>query len=678
MLICGDNMKKDNTKVIPASLNWVNYKAKDLKAIPVKIKKLLEDYKKNVLKIKKEDLTFSNLIHFGEDISANIARLDGVLFPFSNLHTDKKLRDESMKAELVLSKILNEFAYDEQMYQQFLNYYNHNFKTEKNKLNEEQIKVVEDSKKSYDKMGMHLSKKDKKILLDKKNKIAKLAQEFDKNATKNYEEGLFFTKDELKGVPEDYLKSFKYDDKKKKYFVNCSGRDDLGTDYPIVKKYCVIPKTRLLITIKNEEGVGEKNNKRLRDILKLREDIRKMLGFKTWGDLAMNDEMLKEPSEAKEFLENLIKSLKPDFLKSVKKLENVLKENNEKLSTSSHAFGLNLLKQKEISVLEEEYKPYFELETVLNVMFKTWENLFDIKTEVLPKQKVFHNDTKVLKFTDTQSGELLGHGVFDLHPRVGKYGHACVADIFKKYTNVNGDKHGSFTFMICNFKKSLQGPTFITLSDMNTLYHEAGHMLHMILMKNNYLSTSHTSRDFVEIPSQFHENFLLNEDFVLENFKHFETGEKMPENLVKNIKKINTRGENYSWIRTSTSSLFDQEIHGKNILKYAKNKGAIDKLYENLWNKNVVIKVVNKNRHHPSKWGHLVGGYDARYYSYVISKVYSVDFWHEFAKGGVKKNEMAKKYKNFLESANKKEEKVLVQEYLGRKVNQKPFLDLLN
>lgn len=668
----------NTNKIIEPDFDWVNFKEEEILSITKKVDASLKEYKNEVVKIKKEDLNFKNYIHYGEEVNHKIAQLTISIFPFANLHPDKKFRDAALRVELELSKILNEFAYDEEIYRQFLNYYNGNYKKEKKELTVEDIKIVDDSFKGYKKMGMNLSKKDKKILLDKKNKISKLAQEFEVNTSKNYEKGTYFRLGELEGIPEAYIKSFKYDDKKKKYFVNCSGRDDLGTDYPIIKKYCKVLKTREIVTKLNEDGVGEKNNKKLREILKLRNDIKNILGFDTWADLAMDEEMMSKPVDARKFLSDLISKLSPDYIKFNKQVEGILKnEMKEKLTTASFAYGKNILKGQQISVNEEEYKPYFELEKVIDVLFKTWENLFDIKTKIEKNKYVFHEDTLVLSFTDTKTGNFLGKGVFDLHPRSGKYGHACVADISKKYLDLDGNYHAGLTYMVCNFKKATQGKTFITLSDMNTLYHEAGHMLHMILMKNNYISTGSTSRDFVEIPSQFHENFLLNEKFISENFRHCETGEKMPKKLIENIRKMNTRGESYSWIRTSFASLFDQEIHGKNILKYSKDKQEIDKLFNSMWVKYLKINLTNKSMHFPSTWGHLVGGYDAKYYSYVISKVYSVDFWSEFAKGGIKKGKMSLKYKKFLEGANTRPEKELVKEYLQRKVSLKPFLQTL-
>lgn len=662
--------------IVEEAFAWANMTENEIKAITNNIKNKLSDHKENILKIEIANLNFRNFIHASEDVSSEISRLDAVLFGFVNLSTDEKIRNVGREVELEVSKILTEFAYDEDMYKQFVSYYEGNYKKEKKNLTDEEVKIVEDTAKGYKRMGMHLSKRNKKILLDKKNKINKLAQEFDVLTVKNYEKGLWFKKEELRGIPEDNFKSFKYDDKKKQYFLNCSGRDDLGTDYPLIKKYCEVAKTREKATIYNEFGVGDKNTKKLAQILKLRFEITKMIGYKTWADLSMSDEMMNDPSKVNKFLIELIKKLNKDYSSYNKSLEKVLKEKGEKLSSYSYAYAENLLRKSNLPVKEEEYKPYFELEKVLQVLFSSWKKYFDIEVKVIPQVSVFHPDTKALSFHDRKSGEFLGYGVLDLYPRAGKYGHACVADIFKKYVDRNGVSHPGFTFLICNFKKALDGKTFISLSDMNTLYHEAGHMLHMILMKNKYISSSSTSRDFVEIPSQFHENFLLNEKFVKENFKHFETGKTMKKILVENIRNMTSKGEARTWIRVSFCSLYDQEIHGKNILKYANNFKLLDKVF-NEYSRKYSRVPTSTTSHFPSTWGHLVGGYDAKYYSYVISRVYAQDFWYEFSKNGIKKNKICEKYKKFLEGANTRPEKDLVKDFLNRKVNIKPFLDTL-
>ncbi len=665
------------SKIIDVDFDWLKYDEKQVLNITRHLKEKLKEYLDQILRIENSDLSFKNFIHVGEDFNAEITNLTAVLFPFTNLHIAEKIRKAARKVELEVSKILSEFAYNEDLYQKFNYFFKNQFQIEKKTLSVEEIKIVEDMEKGYKKMGMHLNKKAKKKLLDLKNKANKIAQDFEVLHTKNYERGLWFKKVELEGIPENYFSGFKYDDKMKKYFINCSGSDRQGTDYPILKKFCTNFATREKATICNEQSVGNVNTKKFAQILKIRCEIVKILGFKTWAELATSDEMMNKPVEIVIFLEDLISKLKPDLVKQFQKIEKTLLQSKLKLSTTTLALGEETVKKNEIKINEAEYKPYFEVENVIKVIFKTWENLFDIKTELVSDFKLMHTDTTFYKFSDLKTGEFFGYGCLDLFPRVGKYGHACVADIFKKSITVAGDKRVGFTYLICNFKKNntneYGGKTFIALADMMTLYHEAGHMLHMILMKNSFVSTGQTSRDFVEIPSQFHENFLLNKEYVNENFKHFETGEDMDEEMLENIKSFFVKNENSAWVRTSLLALYDQELSGKNILKYASNFKLLDKKFEDMWKKVMQIPAT-KNRHFVSGFAHLVGGYDAKYYSYVISRVYAQDFWNKFSEEGVKKSEQSEKYKVFLESANTREEKILVDEFLKRKVSMKPFL----
>jgi Zn-dependent oligopeptidase len=526
---------------------------------------------------------------------------------------------------------------------------------------------------------MHLDKKTKKNLLKLKNQLNKIGSQFEKATTKNYENGAFFTKEELKGIPENVFQSLKFDQKKKKYFISI-----LPTIMQNVTKYCEVESTRKKIVDISAFGVGDVNTKRFSEILKLRSEISKILSFKTFSDLAISDEMMNKTKDINFFLKNLTKTINPLFKHEKEKDLNILqswendafkKVQTKKLNTWSWGFAGNLRSEKELGIKSEEYKPYFELENVLNVLFKMWEEIFNVKTTEIKDKHFFDISDRFYEFTDISSGELLGNGVFDLFPRSGKYGHACMNEISVNHKKINNDFKKSFIYMISNFMKNENGKTLLAFSDVVTLFHEAGHFLHFLLMKNNYKSTGSVSNDFVEIPSQFMENFVLNEKFVSENFKHFETGESMPKRLLNKINKIYSKGEASMWMIQSLYSIFDQELHGKNMNKYFNYKN-IDKLFESEYKKMINVES-SKERHFTSRFSHLVHGYESRYYSYVISKVFSVDFWNEFAKGGIKKGKMSEKYKRFLEGANTKEEKVLVEEYLGREVSQKPFLDSL-
>lgn len=652
------------------NFDWVNYGPQEIENIKNVVKKSIDEEKEYFKNLDKNNLTFQNVLGAFDRFSYDRHVALGGFFGFVNLSKDENVRETARKVEIEISTLLSEFSYDMDIFNVFDLYFKKFYQKEKKNLTAEENKIVEDTNKAYKQMGMHLPDKTKKLLLKKKTELNQLCSDFEELYTKNFQKSLMFTEAELKGVPEGILKTFqtKEDNGGKKYIVRT-----LPTESSNVMKYCEVPKTREKLVKMLEESVGDVNTKKFVKILKIRDEITKILGFKTFSHMAMDDEMVHDPLKAKAFLEKVIKSVSAEYNKNLKKLEEYAKKDKQKINTSNSAFYSNLVRKKEFDLDEQLYKPYFEIENVMNVIFKIWEEIFGLKKEEV-KVPAFDDSQWSYKFYDSKTGELYGYGFFDLFPRDGKYGHACVADYLKKTTiETAGKKHRSIgaTYLVCNFAKNKDGKTLLSFNDVNTLFHEAGHMLHDILMKNNYLSTGHTSRDFVEIPSQFFENFLLDEKFVKANFKHYETGIDMPKDLLEKISKINRKGEAGTWTRVSATSLADLEMHGKNILKY-NNPKKIDNLFESNFKKYIKVPTKNK-RHYLSGFAHMVGGYESRYCSYVISRVYAQDFWEEFAKGGIKKGKMAEKYKLFLEKANTEKEEKLVKEFLGRNANDKAF-----
>lgn len=652
--------------------SWVNYTPEEIENLKTIVEKSIEDEKVFFNKLETSNLTFEKVLGSFDKFSYERHKMLGMFFGFVNLSKDEKVRATARKVEIEMNSLLQAFAYDKNIYNIFISYYKKFYKKEKKNLTGEQIKTVEDTNKAYIQIGMHLDDKNKKLLLKKQDEINKLSSDFEELCAKNYQKGLWFKESKLKGVPESSLKNFQVGEKG--YFVRV-----LPTESQSVMKYCEVTKTREKLAKCIESYVGDINTKKFVKILKLRQEITKILGFKTFSELAMIDEMVNDPEKAKNFLEKIIKSVSKEFAKNLENLNKYAKKHGEKLNTSNSPYLSQLIRKEELNVDEEKYKSYFELENVMSVVFRIWEEFFDLRKEEV-SVPAFDSEQNSYKFFDTKSGKLCGYGFFDLHPRDGKYGHACVADYLKKTTIVgnNGKAERSVgaTYLVCNFAKNKNGKTLLSFNDVSTLFHECGHMLHDILMKNNYLATGHTSRDFVEIPSQFFENFLLNEKFVKENFKHFETGEEMPADLLSTISKINRKGEAGTWTRVSMTSLFDLELHGKNILKYNTPK-KIDNLFEKYWRTSVKIPTLN-NRHYLSAFEHLVSGYESRFYSYVVSRVYAQDFWEEFSKGGVKKSKQSDKYKLLLEKANTEKEMNLVKEFLGRGVSEKAFLKYIS
>jgi Zn-dependent oligopeptidase len=536
-------------------------------------------------------------------------------------------------------------------------------------------KIIEDTEISYKKIGMHLPRKTKQEIIKKKNQITKLASEFGKAVNKTYENGLWFKKEELLGIPEEVVNNFKFDSKKKKYFVSVK-----PAEFMPLRKFCKIEKTRKVLTEIFTKGAGDANLKRHSEILKLKKEIIDILGYKTWSEFVITDEMYDTQKNVSNFIKVLSQITDRGFREEMKDIKEIIKKYNKvyktKLEVTNWNFDFieNIKKQSKTKVDENLYKPYFELENVKKVLFKIWEDLFDIEVKYIKSEKFFSDDTEFYEFKNKRTGEILSHGVFDLFPRKGKFGHACMADISKTHIDINGDRYTSFIFLVCNFMKG-KDVSLLSFREVSTFFHEAGHFLHHILMQNKYISTGSVSRDFVEIPSQFFENFLQDENFVKANFKHYETGAEMEEKLIRNIKEI-SKDTYYQIKRQLQFIAYDQEIHGKNISAYIKNFKKLKEISKKYVEQITKVKV-QKDYNIVSTFEHVIAGYDARYHSYMISLIHAHDFWKYFTQKGINKNEFTEKYKKLLMAAGTKKEKDLVKEFLGREVSFTAFLENL-
>jgi Zn-dependent oligopeptidase len=666
-----------NTLHILDTLPFENWNKADVKKVRVFVKENIDSQIQEFKNLRDEDLSFENLFRRSDLYSAKMSNQIYPLHIFELVHSDKEIRELSRNEVVEISNMLTEFSYNEDIFNKIKTYFQKKYKKEKSKLTSEEVKIVEDTIRSYKKMGMFLDKDKRKKLVELNNKIDKISSDFSLECTKTYEEGLWFTKEELDGVPEAILSSLKYDDDKKKYFVSAFLRSQYRNIQTFAKNY----KTRFAITKRYEEGSKGKNLNRLASVLKLRNEITKILGFKTFAHMAQTEQMVNTPEKVDRFLTDLAKNTKQKMSKEFKLATQILKAEKLSLNTSNLLYSENLAKAQNVNLDVNELAKYFEFENTINAMFKIWEDFYGVVNKPRKEMKVFGEGVKCYDFFDKETGTPLGTAIFDLVPRDGKYGHACVSSLKTRFVNEEGNVETATGILICNFIKNKNGKTLLNMESVSTLFHEGGHLLHKLLGKNNYSSTGpfSTSIDFVEIHSQFNEYFAGSKVAVDLVAKHFETGEKIPKDLKDKIESADEYFGAFFWMRQTVQSLFDQEIHGKNILKYAKNPESINKLFLNLYKKYIGIETTGKRFNFASTFNHMVGGYQARYYGYTVSRAYAQDSWEHFVSKGLKAgSKVVKDYKNVLEAGNMVREDILVKKYLGRNPSVKAFVKHLN
>ena len=314
-------------------------------------------------------------------------------------------------------------------------------------------------------------------------------------------------------------------------------------------------------------------------------------------------------------------------------------------------------------------------------MFAMFGVLFGITIKKIDV-KLWHKDVILYQVNDKDKS-LIGYFAMDIYPRDGKFGHAMLSDVVVSHeVDYKSDECiAPFSCIVANFPTpNKKVPSLISLGEVETLFHEFGHCLHVTLSRARIESQSgaNVAWDFVETPSQIMENWVLDKEVMTYLSKHYKTGKKIPHDMVDKIIKGKKFLSAYSYIRQLMFSKLDLDLHTGKVHNAKKAWIDMHKLY-------LGINVPEKDTLFPAGFGHLVG-YDAGYYSYLWALVYACDAFSLFKEASIKDKkegtrpakrtrEVGLKWrKEVLEKGSSEDEIKLVENFLGRKSNQKAFL----
>lgn len=677
-------IKKDNL-ILP---NWVKI-AKTLKFKDKDFNYLLENYIKakkeiytNIKSIKKENRNFENTIlaleNSGNDFTDTIYQI-GV---YSITHKDKAYRDMADNFQKEMSEKMTDIEYDKDIYLAFMDYYNGNYKKEKKNLDklysEGSVKLVEDEYKGYKRMGFDLPKAKQGRLKLIIKEISKLSIDFSKNISE-YKDFILCNEEEIKGLPENFLKTLTKE----------NGKYKITLDYPSMGpflQYADNREKRKELMDKNYRKGGKENLKILAQIVKLRNEKAKILGFKNFVDFNLENRMAKNENNVRKFVEGLIKKLEPVSKKEFLDLNNFAKNNLEqyknvkKIDYYDISYVATKYKENKYAYDTSKIKEYFELENVLNTTFDIFGELFNFKASEIKDNKInkinVDKDVRIFEFKDKKSKEIISYFILDLFPREGKYSHACSAEFI-----IGGEKENKRVIpineIICNFSKPTKNlPSLLTLGEVETFFHEFGHAIHYMFTKAKYGTQAgyNVVFDFVETPSQMLENFLFNENNLKKLAIHYKTKKVLDKEIINKI--INSKNflNSFNYLRQNIMSLFDLDLHSNKIKPENSAKHYINliKKYQDF--------DLTKDNIFPAGFGHLMG-YAAGYYSYMLALVYADDFYSVFKEVGNDKKklkEIGERYrKEILEVGGSRDESISVQKFLGRNSNNKAFLENL-
>ena len=623
-----------------------NYSDANLETLKKDVNKTIEECKKLIENLKTSPEVKLN--HFN-DIESMIYDLSGRVAFLGDVHPEENIRDFGNEADSKIQNFALEIFNDSDLYKKYNN-------IDISNLDEEDLSFYKDLGLDFKDAGHELSKEKKERLIEIEKKLIELGISFSENIAKDKTE-LMFLEDELKGLTQNELQNLR---KEGDRFVITMAYPDVNA----VSENCTVRKTREVVWKAFNNRSVKENSPILEEAVALRNEKAKLFGFNTWSEYRLQNRMAKGPSNVTSMYEDLI----PKLQKAANKEKNELVIDDIEINDIAPwdiRYFVSAERAKVSNVENSELKKYFYIHDVKNEMFKVCEEVFDLKIQRESNHNAWHDDVELWSLWE-KGGPQLAYFYLDLHPRDGKYTHAAVFDISSGGTD---RQKLPVCSMVANFPNPNTGDGLMTFDEVETLFHEFGHVLHNGIGKSKYTRFvgANCEWDFVEAPSQIMEHWVWKVECLTRISKHVETGESLSEEVCTKLNRSKNIGVSLLTLRQVSFGLADQHLHGKNF---------DDSLIEvEQTSQKVTTLTYPDDINHLAAFGHLLGGYDAAYYGYLWAEIIGDDLFSRFENEGVLSNEVGVEYKNkILKPGGTIPAENMVKNFLGRKWNDHAFL----
>lgn len=549
-------------------------------------------------------------------------------------------------------------------------------------LSEAQQKDIENTLRDFRLSGVDLPDDKKAQYMANSKRLSELTSQFSDNTLDATQAWTKHISDEaeLDGLP-DSAKAGAADRAK------ADGKDGwlLTLDAPVfiaVMSHCKNAELRKEMyvawtTKASDQGpqAGQFDNTAIMDeILKLRHEQAQLLGFANFGEESLATKMARDVNEVIQFLEDLAKRAKPQAEQELAELRAFAAEKGaDDLNPWDIGFWSERLREERYSISEEELRPWFPADTVINGMFAVVGKLFGIQFRQRDDVDLWHEDARFYELVD-DDGSVRAAFYLDMYARTGKRGGAWMDDARIRRRRPDGSLQTPVAYLTCNFAPPAGGkPGLLTHDEVVTLFHEFGHGLHHMLTEQDVSGISGINGvawDAVELPSQFLENWCWTEEGIALISGHYETGKPLPkEKLDKMLAAKNFQGA-MQMVRQLEFSLFDMRIHAE----YREGLDIYQVLNE-VRQQVAVIQPPSFNRF-PNSFGHIfAGGYAAGYYSYKWAEVLSADAYSRFEEEGEFNEDTGRAFRSeILAKGGSREPMELFKAFRGREPSVEPLL----
>lgn len=540
-------------------------------------------------------------------------------------------------------------------------------KNETKSLNYEQLRVLKLNIEHFELSGAHLDEKIKARLEEINLRKSELSNNFSQNlldATNAYKYIITDEKD-IEGIPTSDLDIAKFEEDgvvKYKFTLQMPS-------YIAYMTYGKNAKIRESL-YKAYVSRSPENGKIIEEILALKDEMSKLLGFNNYVEYSLSSKMAENEQTVLNFLENLLKNSQNQASKELKELQEIAPH---KLRSFDTGFYSEILKKAQYHINEEEYRPYFEQRSVVNGMFSFLNKLFGMSfklvDETLWNDKAFSYDVYV-------GDELRARIYLDLEARESKRGGAWMHNYQTHCLDEKGEEQLASAFVVCNFPaSSKKHPSLLRHDDVVTLFHEMGHTIHHILSQVNENEVSGVNGvewDAVEFPSQFLESFAYEPEVLKLFASHHETGEIIPDEMIEKLVKSKNFLSAMGMMRQLEFSIFDLKIHN-GVYTEAEVQNTLDGIRE----RTALVQTPDYNKFQNGFSHIFAGGYAAGYYSYKWAEVLSADTFYTVVDEGIFESKTANNYLNIiLNGGGAKSMKELFHELMGRDADTDKLLRL--
>lgn len=647
------------------SIDFKNLTAGQIKQAKEETASEVEKIIKEITDDKKEPRTYNNTLRRFDDLINELERVHSSIFLMAYVHPKAEIREESLNSIKELSRLENKIKMDVELYQAIKDY---SQTEEAINLEEAAKKFLDDTIRDFEQNGLGLPKEKREQIKKIQDEISELGIQFESNIS-SYQDSLIVSEKEMEGLPEDYKQARKTDE----------GNYKIDLTYPSYfpfMKYSESDRARKELSRKFKNIASDKNLEVLISLLKKRKMLSRLLGYESYAAYILENRMAKNPSNVWDFEQTLREKVnnkaREDYEKLLEKKKQKNKGNPQKIEPWEATYYKTLLLREDYQLDDEKVKQFFELDRVIGGLFEVAGKLFGLEYKEVKNPSVWHEDVRLFEvYSDNQ---LRGRFYLDLFPRDNKFNHAACFTIIPGKKTEKGYQKPTAT-LVTNFPRpTKQSPSLLPHSDVVTLFHEFGHLMHDLLTKAPLSAQSGTStkRDFVEVPSQLFEHWAWEYESLNKFAKHYQTEENLPEALHQKMVDTKNVDSGLFILQQIFYAMVDMTFHDR--YDPDNDPRSTTEVVKELQN-NITLFDYMENTHFEAGFGHLYG-YAAGYYGYMWAKVYAEDMFSLFRKKGNFNSRLGEKLKKeVLEKGASREESSMVREFLGREPGYDAFLE---